>query len=314
MPLWFKNDRNVQIPNHLVDPAFGEVNVQYRAGKKYVKATVLMEPAAPEGTQTGVGIDGSGSMVRSYGYTLAKRNDQLFIDQYAPSENEVSTVCREVVPYLAERLDSDGGTTAIYWATGDRGASLEFIGDLTAEEASRTEYKGPKAWGTGTQLLPAMRYLIERFEDAQWGFYVFITDGEIGDLGAVVDYTVKLSREISGKARNPVKCVLIGVGPEVNEDQMSVLDDLDATHDIPVDIWDHKIAATMRDLKDIFAEVVDESMIVAPFGRITDGTGLVVREYSDGVPTVLRFELPEASASFTLQLPHGSVVQTLQER
>lgn len=314
MPLWFKKDRSVQIPSHLVDPAFGEVNVQYRAKSKQVRATVLMEPTAPEGTQTGVGIDGSGSMVRSYGYELAKRGDKLFIDKYSPSRNEVSSICRSVVPYLAERLDADGGTTVVYWATGDGGASVEFVGDLTAVEAGKTDYKGPQAWGTGTQLLPATRYLIERFEDAQWGFYVFITDGEIGDLDAVISYTVNLSREIHEKRRNPVKCVLIGVGPEINEDQMSILDDLNETHDTAVDIWDHKIAATMRDLKDIFAEVVDESMIVAPFGSITDDHGVVVRKYSDGVPTILRFELPEASASFTLQLPNGSVVQTLQER
>ena len=314
MPLWFKKDRNVQIPGRLVDPAFGEVNVQYLSGKKYVKATVLMEPAAPEGTQTGVGIDGSGSMVRSFGYTLSKRNNKLVIDQYLPSQNEVSTVSRNMIPYLAEQLDSDGGTTAIYWATGVGGASIEFIGDLTAQEAGRIEYKGPNAWGTGTKLLPAMRYLVERFKDAKWGFYVFITDGEIGDIDAVINYTVGLSRDIYEKMRNPVKCVLIGVGPEINEDQMSILDDLNETHDTPIDIWDHKIAATMRDLKDIFAEVVDESMIVAPFGRIIDDQGSTIKEYPDGVPTILRFQLREAAESFTLQLTNASVVQTLQEK
>jgi hypothetical protein len=43
---------------------------------------------------------------------------------------------------------------------------------------------------------------------------------------------------------------------------MEQLDDLPEERDLPVDIWDHKIAKDMRDLKDIFAEVVDEAAIV----------------------------------------------------
>ena len=314
MGFWFKKDRNVQIPEHLVDSAFGEVNVQYRSGRKQIRATVLMEPIPPEGTQTGVGIDGSGSMVQAYGYTLVKRGDQVFLDKYFPQENSVSQICQQVVPYLASKLDADGGTTVVYWATGGKGAEIDVIGDLTADDAGRNEYRGPKAWGTGTQLLPALRYFIDRFADAQWGFYVFITDGEIEDLDSVINYTLQLSWAIHRKQRNPVKCVLIGVGDGVNEDQMAILDDLNESHDAPVDIWDHKIAATMRDLKDIFAEVVDETMIVAPIGHIYDDRNNLVKQYPDGVPTILRFDLPEQSESFSLELPGGRIQQTLRER
>ena len=51
---------------HVVEP-FGEVNV-YPAGpgKMRVVATILMEPHK-EGAQTGIALDGSGSMADLYG-------------------------------------------------------------------------------------------------------------------------------------------------------------------------------------------------------------------------------------------------------
>ena len=52
-----------QIKN-VVDP-FGEVNVHSQAdGSLHVTATILMEPRR-EGTQTGIALDGSGSMSKT---------------------------------------------------------------------------------------------------------------------------------------------------------------------------------------------------------------------------------------------------------
>ena len=51
---------------HVVEP-FGEVNVHPApGGKTRVVATILMEPNK-EGTQTGIALDGSGSMADAYG-------------------------------------------------------------------------------------------------------------------------------------------------------------------------------------------------------------------------------------------------------
>src|SRR5204862_26663 len=82
----------------------------------------------------------------------------------------------------ARKVDADGGTTCIYWATGPGGGKVEEIGDFRAEEAERHTFGPPKQFGTGTQLLPAVKYFVERFKDAPWGFYVFITDGELHDV------------------------------------------------------------------------------------------------------------------------------------
>src|SRR5262245_41681638 len=238
----------------VVEP-FGEVNVYPEGGKLRIVATILMEPRR-EGTQTGIALDGSGSMSGLYGEEESGGLLSFFFGKKKGRSNEITPVAQKICAYLARKLDADGGTTCVYWATGQGGSKIEVIGDLTADQAEKHFSGPPKASGTGTQLLPAVQYFVERFKDAPWGFYVFITDGELHDLEKVKSYTTHLAREIAANKRNPLKFVLIGVGSNINETQMEELDDLDTGTE--VDLWDHKIAAEMRMLQEIFAEVVDK--------------------------------------------------------
>lgn len=295
----------------VVEP-FGEVNV-YPAtgGRTRVVATILMEPRR-EGTQTGIALDGSGSMARLYGVGQAGGVLSSLFGGTKKLTNEVTPVAQKLCSYLARRLDADGGTTCIYWATGPGGSQVEVIGDLTAEQAERHDFGPPQDFGTGTQLLPAVRYFVERFRDAPWGFYVFITDGELHDLDAVLDYSRRLARDIAAGRRRPVKFVLIGIGPDVNEAQMEELDDLETG--TTVDLWDHKLAAEMRQLQDIFAEAIDRNARVADGGRIVDPQGRVLRDYSDsGLPALLEFEVPVAADYFTLEVNGHRIHQGLSD-
>jgi hypothetical protein len=226
--------------------------------------------------------------------------------------NTVSPVAQKVCHYLASKIDADGGTTCIYWAVGPGGGHVQVIGDLTADQASRHVFGPPQDFGTGTQLVPAVKYFVERFKDAPWGFYVFITDGELHDLDDVLAYSKRLAKEIAAGRRNPVKFVLIGLGRDVNERQMEELDDLDTGTDF--DLWDHKLAREMRRLEEIFAEVVDKNARVADRGRILDPHGNVVKDYSDhGLPAYLEFEMPPGSAFFTLQAGGYRIHQSLSD-
>src|ERR1700722_4428575 len=289
----------------VVDP-FGEVNVYPEGGGKVrVVATILMQPHK-EGAQTVIALDGSGSMRKLYGLEGGGRVlSPLFGGQKKP-ENEITPVAQKLCTYLARKIDADGGTTCIYWAVGPGGGQIEVVGDLTADQAERHVFGPPRDFGTGTQLLPAVKYFVERFKDAPWGFYVFVTDGELHDLDAGKDYSSRLAKEVSAGKRNPLKFVLIGVGADVNEAQMVELDDLDSGVD--VDLWDHKLAAEMRMLEEIFAEVVDKNARIADNGRIRDPKGRVVRDFSDtGMPAFLEFEMPAGSEYFTLEV-NGSVI------
>jgi hypothetical protein len=295
---------------YVVDP-FGEVNVYpERAGKVRVTATILMEPHR-EGTQTGIAIDGSGSMANLFGVRAGGALSPIFLKR-DPLQNVVSPVAQALCAHLARHLDADGGTTCIYWATGQGGSQVEVVADFTAEQAEKHVFGPPRLFGAGTQLLPAVKYFVQRFADAPWGFYVFITDGELHDLEAVKTYTRQLAQEISAGKRRPLKFVLIGVGPDVNEKQMEILDDLDTGTDI--DLWDHKLASEMRAVQQIFAEVVDKNARVAEKGKILDPDGRVVKDYSDtGVTGFLEFEIASNAAYFTLEVPGHRIHQALRE-
>jgi hypothetical protein len=292
----------------VVEP-FGEVNVYPASGgRTRVVATILMEPHK-EGTQTGIALDGSGSMHKLYGVDDgAGILSSIFGRKQL--RNEITPVAQQICAYLARKIDADGGTTCIYWATGPGGSKIEEVGDLRAEEAEHHVFGPPRDFGTGTQLLPAVQYFVQRFRDAPWGFYVFITDGELHDLDAVKQYSTRLAREIAAGRQKPVKFVLIGVGPEVNEAQMEELDDLDTG--TAIDLWDHKLAAEMRVLQEIFAEVVDKNARVSERGRILDPQGRVIKDYSDtGVPAYLEFEMPAGAEYFTLEVPGSRIHQGL---
>lgn len=336
---------NHQVASNILHEAFGELNISPRGDRAEVVLTILMEPVK-EGSQTGVALDGSASMQEPFGrgyrydasFTEAVADelkarglaqdilrDGQNLTQYSTSgweelikrkcvlqtDNVVEPIARDVVPHLAEKIDADGGTTVIYWACGENGDRIEEAGDLTAAAAKEASYTGPQDWGLQTHLLPAMKYFVERFNDAKWGFYVFVTDGRIDDLEAVKQYTAELSRKIGAKTAPPVKCVLIGVGSNVDEAQMIQLDDLPEEMDLPVDIWDHKIAAEMRNLRDIFAEVVDENAIVSPTGRVLDGAGKVAANFADGLPSLIRFSLPPDATEFILEVGPNRIVQKL---
>src|SRR5437868_3556175 len=115
----------------VVDP-FGEVNVYPSGGgKTRVVATILMEPRK-EGTQTGIALDGSGSMSKLYGVDEGGGGflASLF-GKKKTTVNEITPVAQKVCAYLARKLDADGGTTCIYWAVGPGGSRIQEVGDLT---------------------------------------------------------------------------------------------------------------------------------------------------------------------------------------
>ncbi len=341
--------RNRQLPSQQVAPEFGEVDVQPIGDQNRILFTILMEPtgAEAEGWQTGVALDASASMQGAFGrlllpgpkgslpealqtqyerqgwitktqqdggsylmYSMPAVQDALERGHFAYTRNEMEPQARAFTAYLADNLDADGGTTVIYWACGD-GTRVEVVGDLTGEDCQQAAFIGPSSleFGNATYLTPALRYFAEHFQDAKRGMYLFITDGRLDDLDAVKRYTIDLCREVEHGRRNPLKCVLIGLGDEIDEAQMEELDDLESGTD--VDIWDHKIAREMRDLKEIFAEVVSESQIIAPTARIYDSSGQLVKNFSDGLPAKVTFDLPKNSTWFELEVAGRRIRQPI---
>ena len=117
----------------VVEP-FGKINCYITSRNTWrVTATILMEPRR-EGTQPGIALDGSSSMRMAYGYGITP-------------VNLVSPVAKRITSCLAGKLDADGGTTFLYWATGGRGDEIEVVGDLTSLEALEHPFGPPKHFG-----------------------------------------------------------------------------------------------------------------------------------------------------------------------
>lgn len=343
-------EKSFQLPSSMVAEEFGEINVQYKGPDAHINFTVLMEPTGSraEGWKTAVALDASSSMCSLYGQGLelgpngeppkqltnqyiikkwmslfVKPNGQVKVSatqeckadmiekgHYIWSQNTIAPVIREITSYLASRLDKEGKTTITYWACGN-GQSIEQVGDLSAKECQETVFNGPQqhVFGDKTFLIPILEYFINKFQDAKNSLFIIITDGVIHDLQAVKDLTLRLCQDIATGKRNAVKCVLIGVGEYIDESQMEELDDLETGTNI--DIWDHKIAQEMRNLVEIFAEVVDENQIIAPQATIYDQFGKIVRRYNDGLPAKSSFVMSADSKWFELEIMDQRIRQSV---
>ena len=286
------------LSSHLrVDP-FSKIELEQQPdGRVNVRAHILMEHVV-EQAETGLAIDGSGTMMPWFGV------------QRRGSPNVVSPFVQQMCTYLAQKLDVDGCVSTIYWAAGDDGSQIEEIGSFTADTVQQHTFRGPKVYGKHTVVMPAIRYFVDKFAQAPWGMYVFITDGRIEDLDDVKKYTKKLAQDIAAGRRNRVKLIMVGVGHRVDESQMEVLDRLNTN--TGEKLWDHKVAKDMRNLAEVFTDVVDEQVIVAPHGQILDGSGNLIKDYRDvGVPALLKFTLPAGTSAFQLQIGENSVLQPI---
>lgn len=338
---------NRQLPSNIVIPEFGEVNIRTIGENAEVRFTILTKQDKSGNWQTGVALDASDSMRSSYGRSLhtksipdaamkeyqqkgwlksvtrdgrvrtvlssegiadAKKNGHMKYTQ-----NVMEPVGRKFIAHLAANLDEDGGTTALYWACGPGGDEYEVIGDLTEQDCHQVPLVGPKEvrFGGGTRLTPAVKYFVDRFADAERGIYVFLTDGRIDDMEELVAYTVQLAHDVAEGKRNWVKLVLVGLGDQVDVGQMAQLDDLETGTD--VDIWDHKIAEQMREITDIFAEVVSDNMIVAPAAKVYDDSGQLVKDFTRGLTAAASFTMPAGSKSFELEVGGQRLKQTVVE-
>jgi len=285
-------------------PPFGKLNVWRESSNTHVLCYIDMGERTFEQSVTGVAIDGSGSMQSQFG-----------LGPFA--NNHVKVIAQVMCPYIAKKADKFDGTTLIYWATGDPG-EIELHGFLPTAKAQTYSYPAPKNYGRKTNLLPALKYFTEGnhpssgkpFKDEEFGLFVFITDGAFEDMDAVKQYSTQLAQEIEAGKRKAIKLVIIGIGDQIDENQMSELDDLDTGTE--QDLYFHRIASEMQDLSEIFIELVNENMVVADNGIVRDPKGTEVLNFRDTkVPAVFEFDLPAGATSFTMEIEGQKFTQAL---
>lgn len=304
----------MQLERSQVIEPFGKIDIHQHPEGIRVIARIFMKPQV-EGAQTGLAIDGSNSMTQMFGAHLPP--------MLRKAENNVmQAVASSMAQELAD-FDSDGNTSVIYWACGIGGAAVEVVGDMDSTKAQTFAFTGPKKFGTGTKLAPAVRYfVVEKFPDVPWGIFVFVTDGIIEDLQEVKQLSLEIGQQVASGKRGFTKFVLIGLGEQVDESQMEELNDLDygglkGPDGEDVDLWDHSLAAEMKSLDEIFKECVSSNTILSPSATIVDSTGQPVKplrrsSYADGLPALIEFVCAQGSTSFTLTIPSvGTFTQHL---
>ena len=289
----------ITLPYSLTVPPLGKVILEYLPeGSKRITLFFAGEHIRPE-AQTGIAVDGSILMAPWYGGP-AQRGEA----------NLVALAAQKIGSYLARRVDDDGNTSLVYWGTGPAGDAVEVIGALTAYQVEQYAFDPPGAFGPRANLLPAVRYFVERFAQAKWGMFVFFTQGIIHDIEAVKSYTAALAAQIASGSRNELKLVLIGVGKNIDRAHLEALDSLDTG--TAVDLWDYRLAPEMRNVLELFTEVGDSQTIICPAGAVLDPSGNILADYhAQGLPARISFTLPAALKSFVVDMAGARIEQRI---
>src|SRR5579885_515040 len=250
-----------------------------------ILATLLHDPTV-EGLDVALYMDGSASMEDEYG-------PRGILAKIGGVRNQVEPQMRWMLEYLATK-DKDGVLRVAYWATGD-GSQLEIVGDLTGKDAQEYKFPGPQFYGKGTVMLPVLRDYIAYFKQqaekgARRGLAVIITDSQVYDASDVKAYSQQVAKEISSGRLPRINFVLVGVGDQVDEEQMESI----CHEEYPGvgHLWCHRVAERMEEMAELVAVLVDETMTVANGGTIYDDKGNVLKRYESRLPAVLEFQVP----------------------
>jgi len=284
---------------------FGDITIySAKDGKQRVEIYIRLQEKV-EGMQIGIGIDGSASMRKMFGDTIPKFARR-------PEDNVMQTVVQRLCSYACE-FSGDGAVSPIYWATGIGGKDIESLGKLEFDAVTTKSFEGPRKWGTGTALLPPLNHFLTNLVDVPWLVLLFITDGVISDLDAVVTRSLEVGQEVLDGKRGKCKFILVGCGEEVSEDQLERLDNMfDGTPlEGRIDLWDGKLASEMADLSEIWDEV-DFGVQIPGAVRIIDDQGREVLSHPDGFPQRIEFSVFEGTKSVKIEIIGQTIEQVLQ--
>ena len=288
------------------------------------RVTLLHDPTV-EGLDTAIYMDGSGSMEDEYGRAPAKPQPSGLRKKFwewlsgapttaaAPATNVVAPQIRRMLQYLATK-DRNSRLRVAYWACGEQ-RPVEVIGELTAADVDQHSFDGPSAFGV-TDLLPALQDFVKYMREqqkagARRGCAVIVTDGAIFDVEKVMDYSERIAREMKAGSLPQLNFVFVGVGSEVDEEQMERI--CHAEYAGIDHMWCHRIAEEMDDIAQLVAVLVDETMSIASSGRLLDHNGKTIQVYEGRIPAVLEFTVPPGCEKFALEINGEAYWQEIPE-
>jgi hypothetical protein len=337
----------------VVEP-YGEVNVFTEDdGRIRVKATILMKPEV-EGAQTGLAIDGSKSMSELFGGAVAisdifggKPNlvepmAQTLAEYLANFDSDGETT---VIYWACGKFGDDLQILGDMDAQVARGHPFPKPTDmgtgtklLPAIRHFTEERFKDAPWGIYVLLTDGLiedveevkqytRQLAEEMAANQRGFTKLVLIG----LGTDGEFYYKNNETGEKLGVDQAEPRMFELEEDPNWEKSpawSVLEDLDDLDEDPdygniqdskgevIDIWDYKLAANIKTLEEIFAEVVSAHSIIAPTAQIVGSDGIGVKptdrlSYADGLPSLLQFTMAAGNTSFTLTVNENEITQPI---
>ena len=260
-------------------------------------------------TRAFLAIDASLSMKPIFGYGGV----------FGGTPNYVQPVTRKLGQILST-ISLSGKVSSVYWAVSNAGDSIEEIGNFDEEEWEQASVSGPKRekWGRGTKMLPAVKYGYENIYPGSKGTLgIILTDGIIEDEQECIDFCMGIGREFEGQEPAPFKLVLIGIGQEVDKEQLARFDDMFEDTGVDYDLWSSGDVASMQEEADIlgvvFGELMDDEAVIAPSGSVKDGNGTQLASWTDGMPGKFSFILPKGQSKFVIQCAGQTIEQDVSE-
>ena len=241
-------------------------------------------------------LDGSKSMKGSYGSDLFSTIPNVV-------EPLAQGLGKDLAGYFSEPI------SLLYWAVGVGGQEIEEIGDIAQEQFDSLDIGGPsKRWGTGTKLMPALKYVTEYgAKGSTFALGVFFTDGFIEDEKEVREYCYSFGEKLVGEgAADWFKLVIIGVGEEVDREQLIRLDDMFEGTPLEgkIDLWSSGVYSDWREVWHARGVLFGESnnQTIPGSARVVDDQGNELARYPDNVPGKIRFDVPADAAEFVIKL------------
>lgn len=333
------------IPAQKTARELNNVTVQKKGDLFQIRFTLMMEPQKDlsKAWKTAVALDASASMRKVYGrrlngdipaniareyekngwlkkeprdgrkiriFTRSAADDAIKRGLVTVSPNIMDFLGPEFMSYLSEQLDIDDETTLMYWG-GNNGNELEILSNIKKDQQAELLIEGPQSmlFGKKSLLLPAVKHLTNQFAPASMSMLVFISDGQIDDLPEVKQYTADLARDIMNNRHNLVKCIFIGIGDDIKETTLLELEATASATCIP--IWDYMVVTDLREVIEMFTEVIRSSQIVARSAKIYDDQGNIIKEYPCGLPTTAVFSMPITSRWFELEIASQRIRQPI---
>ena len=114
-------------------------------------------------------------------------------------------------------------------------------------------------------------------------------------------------------SRSATNLVIVGVGTEIDEEQLELLEEPTPEGYNGLDIWCHAEAESVDDLPELVAHLLDANIPAFWGGAVVkDEQGKIIQAWEDMVPAVIEFELPANARSFTLQVGSEKYTQSLE--